>query len=44
MVDDPATEQTPFRPLPAFAWMVPQLQRVLASTEVEGIVIHPAMV
>jgi nucleoside-diphosphate-sugar epimerase len=42
--DDLATEQTPFRPLPVFAWMVPQLQRVLASTEVEGIVIHPAMV
>ena len=42
--DDLATEQTPFRPLPAFAWMVPQLQRVLASTEVDGIVIHPAMV
>ena len=38
------TEQTPFRPLPAFAWMVPQLQRVLASAEVHGIGIHPAMV
>ena len=39
-----ATEQTPPRPLPAFAWMVPQLQRVLASGEVDGIVVHPAMV
>jgi len=39
-----ATEETPFRPLPAFAWMVPHLQRVLASTDVDGIVIHPAMV
>jgi len=39
-----ATEATPFRPLTAFAWMVPQLQRVLASPEVDGIVIHPAMV
>jgi nucleoside-diphosphate-sugar epimerase len=38
------TERAPFRPLPAFAWMVPQLQRVLASTEVHGIAIHPAMV
>jgi len=39
-----ATEETPFRPLPAFAWMVPQLQRVLTSPDVDGIVIHPAMV
>ena len=39
-----ATEATPFRPLPAFAWMVPQLHRVLASPGVDGIVIHPAMV
>src|SRR5437016_5034036 len=27
--DELATEETPFRPLPAFAWMVPQLRRVL---------------
>jgi nucleoside-diphosphate-sugar epimerase len=39
-----ATEETAFRPLPAFAWMVPQLRRVLASSDVDGIVIHPAMV
>jgi nucleoside-diphosphate-sugar epimerase len=39
-----ATEETPFRPLPAFAWMVPQLRRILESPEVDGIVIHPAMV
>ena len=39
-----ATEATPFRPLPAFAWMVPNLQRVLEATEVDGVVIHPAMV
>lgn len=39
-----ATEATPFCPLPAFAWMVPNLQRVLQATEVDGIVIHPAMV
>jgi len=42
--DGIATEATPFRPLPAFAWMVPNLQRVLEATEVDGIVIHPAMV
>jgi nucleoside-diphosphate-sugar epimerase len=42
--DDVGTEATPFRPLPAFAWMVPNLQRVLAATEIDGIVIHPAMV
>jgi nucleoside-diphosphate-sugar epimerase len=41
---DVATEETPFRPLPAFAWMVPQLRRILESPEVDGIVIHPAMV
>jgi nucleoside-diphosphate-sugar epimerase len=42
--DDVATEATPFRPVPAFAWMVPQLTRILGSREVDGIVIHPAMV
>ncbi|MBX9943999.1 MAG: NAD-dependent epimerase/dehydratase family protein [Reyranella sp.] len=42
--DTVATEETPFSPLPAFAWMVPHLQRVLASAEVDGLVIHPAMV
>jgi nucleoside-diphosphate-sugar epimerase len=41
---DVATEESPFRPLPAFAWMVPQLQRTLEAAEVDGIVIHPAMV
>jgi nucleoside-diphosphate-sugar epimerase len=39
-----ATEETPFRPLPAFAWMVPQLQRILTSPDIEGIAVHPAMV
>jgi nucleoside-diphosphate-sugar epimerase len=43
-VDDLATEETPFRPLPAFAWMVPHLRRVLAAPGIDGIVIHPAMV
>lgn len=42
--DEIATEETPFRPLPAFAWMVPQIGRVLASSDVAGIVVHPAMV
>jgi nucleoside-diphosphate-sugar epimerase len=42
--DDVATEVTPFRPVPAFAWMVPQLTRILGSSDVDGIVIHPAMV
>jgi nucleoside-diphosphate-sugar epimerase len=41
--NDVATEETPFRPLPAFAWMVPQLSRILQAPEVDGIVIHPAM-
>ena len=39
-----ASEETPFDPLPSFAWMVPQLQRVLAANDVDGIVIHPDMV
>lgn len=40
----PATEASPFDPLPAFAWMVPNLRRVLAASEVTGLVVHPAMV
>lgn len=42
--DDVATEQTPFDPLAAFTWMVPNLQRVLDAPGIDGIVIHPAMV
>jgi nucleoside-diphosphate-sugar epimerase len=42
--DAVASEETPFRPLAAFAWMVPHSARILASPEVDGIVIHPAMV
>jgi nucleoside-diphosphate-sugar epimerase len=42
--DGAVTEEAPFRPLPAFAWMVPHLQRILQSPEIDGIVIHPAMV
>ena len=41
---DVATEESPFRPVPGFAWMVPQLTRILGSRDVDGIVIHPAMV
>jgi nucleoside-diphosphate-sugar epimerase len=37
-------EDGPFAPLDAFAWMVPHLERVLASSEVQGLVVHPAMV
>jgi nucleoside-diphosphate-sugar epimerase len=39
-----ATEQSDSAPLAAFAWMVPHSRRILDSVEVEGIVIHPAMV
>ena len=39
-----ATEEAPFSPLPAFAWMVPHLQRILDNSAVDGLVIHPAMV
>ena len=42
--DAAATEASPFRPLPAFAWMVPHLARVLAAPGIDGVVIHPAMV
>lgn len=42
--DRVATEDSPFDPLPAFAWMVESLTRVLGSPSVDGIVIHPAMV
>lgn len=42
--DAVATEATPFRPLPAFAWMVRHLQRVLDTQGIDPIIIHPAMV
>jgi nucleoside-diphosphate-sugar epimerase len=42
--DDVATDAPPFHPLAAFAWMVPNLKRVLAAPRIDGIVIHPAMV
>ncbi len=39
-----ATETMPFNPLPAFAWSVPMLERVLGSAEIEPLIVHPAMV
>jgi nucleoside-diphosphate-sugar epimerase len=42
--DEVATEETPFHPLAAFAWMVPNLRRVLDTPGIDGIAIHPAMV
>lgn len=39
-----ATEDSPFAPLPAFGWMIDNMRRVLQAPEVEGAVIHPAMV
>lgn len=42
--DAVATEETPFRPLPAFAWMVENSRAILNAACFEGIVIHPAMV
>lgn len=37
-------EATPFEPLPAFAWMVDGLRRVLAAPGIRPAVVHPAMV
>ncbi|WP_298278462.1 NAD-dependent epimerase/dehydratase family protein [uncultured Bradyrhizobium sp.] len=39
-----ANESATLAPLPAFAWMLPHLERVLISRELHGIVVHPAMV
>jgi nucleoside-diphosphate-sugar epimerase len=39
-----AAEDSRLDPLPAFAWMVANMQRILGPTDVEGVVIHPAMV
>ena len=38
------TEETPFAPLPAFAWAVQHSRFVLDAPGVQSIVIHPAMV
>jgi nucleoside-diphosphate-sugar epimerase len=42
--NDVAREETPFHPLPAFAWMVPHLRRVLDTRDIEPIIIHPTIV
>lgn len=42
--DRSATEETPFDPLPAFAWCVENLRLLLADPRIRGIAIHPAMV
>jgi len=39
-----ATEDSPFDPLPAFGWMIENMNRVLLAPEVESTVVHPAMV
>ena len=38
------TEETPFAPLPAFAWVVPHSRLVLEAPGIKPIIIHPAMV
>jgi nucleoside-diphosphate-sugar epimerase len=42
--DQVATETTPFRALPAFAWAVPHIKCVLETVGIEPTIIHPAMV
>jgi nucleoside-diphosphate-sugar epimerase len=42
--DSIATETSPFDPLPAFAWSVPMIERVLKAPGVEPLIVHPAMV
>lgn len=39
-----AIEDSAFDPLPAFGWMIDNMRRVLEAPDVEGVVIHPAMV
>ena len=42
--DHVATEDTPFHALPAFAWALPHMRRIVATVGIEPIIIHPAMV
>ena len=42
--NDAIAEDSPFDPLPDFAMMLEQRDRLLASAAVEAIVVHPAMV
>lgn len=39
-----ATEDSAFYPLPAFSWMIDNMNGVQSAPEVEGAVVHPAMV
>lgn len=39
-----ATEESPFDPLPAFAWMVENAARLMATPGLATAVVHPAMV
>ena len=42
--DHVATEDSPLRAPPAWAWAIEHIETVLAATSYRGIVIHPAMV
>jgi len=39
-----ATEESAFNPLPSFAWTIPSINKVISTSNVRGMVIHPAMV
>jgi len=38
------TEESRFNPLPAFAWSVPHIRRLLDTPDIHPVIIHPAMV
>ncbi len=42
--DDVATEDHPFDPLPAFAWMVDHARRLLHADGISAAIVHPAVV
>ncbi|MEM1387058.1 MAG: NAD-dependent epimerase/dehydratase family protein [Pseudomonadota bacterium] len=42
--DRMASEETPFNPLPAFAWMVAQADMLLSAPAMRAAIIHPAIV
>ncbi|WP_320177662.1 NAD-dependent epimerase/dehydratase family protein [Roseovarius pacificus] len=42
--DAVATEDRPFNPIPAFAWMVKNAHKLLRSSRFNAAIIHPAMV
>jgi nucleoside-diphosphate-sugar epimerase len=42
--DRVGTEITPFSPLPAFAWSLEHMRRILETSGIEPVIIHPAMV